>query len=63
MKCFYWTAAWADQPSRFYQVDTEQNFVAEVAVIGVTKQAIVDMLDEGHVEISSATAYKMGLPA
>jgi hypothetical protein len=62
MRVFYWTEPFADMPARFYQADSEENWAAEVSPQGVTKEAIVEMIDNGHIEISATTAYKLGLP-
>jgi hypothetical protein len=63
MKVFYWTEPLAEYGRRFYQVDSdENNFVAEVPGHNVGPESIRAMLDDGFTEISSDTAYKLGLP-
>lgn len=63
MKVFYWTEPMADYARAFYQVNTDDNFTAQVPTNHVGPDMIKAMLEDGFVEISSSTAYKMGLPS
>ena len=62
MKVFYWTEALVEYPKRFYQVDSGNNFAAEVPTYSVGPEMLAAMLDDGYTEISADTAYKLGLP-
>lgn len=62
MRVFYWTEPWGTTGRRFYQADSKDNFAAEVATHGVTKEAVIEMIDAGYQEISPTTAQILGLP-
>ncbi len=62
MKVFYWTQPVADYERRFYQVSTEDGMAAQVPGYSVGPDMIRAMLEDGFSEISSDTAYKLGLP-
>lgn len=62
MKVFYWTGALAEYPKRFYTADSESNFATEVPASSVGPDMLSAMIDDGYTEISSDTAYKLGLP-
>lgn len=61
MKVFYWTEPLAEYGRRFYQVDSENNFAVEVPGHNIGPDMLRAMFDDGYVEISSDTAYKLGL--
>ena len=63
MKVFYWTQALADMPQRFYQVSSEVGVVAEVPLHNIGPTMLRAMLEDEFTEISSDTAYKLGLPS
>ncbi len=63
MKVFYWTEPLAEHGRRFYQADEENNFAAEVPGHNVGPDMLRAMLNDGFIEISSDTAYKLGLPS
>ena len=63
MKVFYWTEPFADQGRRMWQIDLGSgNFAAEVPAYNVGPDMLKAMLEDGFIEISPTTAYKMGLP-
>jgi hypothetical protein len=62
VKVFYWTERSNFAPSQFIQVNTKTEGVYIIDEAGVTKGNIIEMLEEGHIEISPSTAFKMGLP-
>ena len=65
MKVFWWTQPFADQPGNFWHAafDTGSGVVQEVLAHNVGPEMIREMLEDGYVEISAATAFKMGLPS
>ncbi len=62
MRVFYWTKPLAEHGRRFYQCDSESNYAAEVPPYQVNPDTLHTMLEAGFIEISSDTAYKLGLP-
>ena len=62
MKVFYWTEPMAEYPRRFYQASDDGSFAAEVPGHNVGPDIIRAMIDDGFIEISPDTAYKLGLP-
>ncbi len=61
MKVFYWTASHADNAKQLYQVNTETHTVLSSS--GYNVDLIESMLEDGYIEISPDTAYKLGLPS
>lgn len=62
MKLFYWTQPEMVHASRFYVVNTKDNYAAEVPLSMVTKDFLVDLLASDAREISVYTAMMLNLP-
>lgn len=62
MKVFYWTEPVAEYPRRFMQVDPEGGFGVEIPGHQIGPVMLKELLEDGFTEITTDTAYKLGLP-